>query len=264
MAQTARGRSGKPFGTGRIIFWRGGSVWIGHAVEETGFHEHHTIQVTLDLSGEPVQFRVPGGEWACYSAAIVAAHQAHAFKACGQLVAIMFAEPESLEGRRLRGHFPAGVAALDATVVTGEAALLARAYERGACDADMIACAFAVTAKLASIQAPISKPLDLRIARALDIVREQLEQRVAMGEIATAVHLSPERFRHLFLQEVGVRFRPYVLWLRMETAVAMYAAGSSLTEASHAAGFADSAHFSRTFKRMFGVQAISVQRTQAH
>ncbi|TFV92899.1 helix-turn-helix domain-containing protein, partial [Oxalobacteraceae bacterium OM1] len=71
--------------------------------------------------------------------------------------------------------------------------------------------------------------------------------------------LSPERFRHLFLEETGIRFRPYVLWLRLETAVASYAAGSSLTEASHAAGFADSAHFSRTFKRMFGIQAGGVQ-----
>jgi AraC family transcriptional regulator len=60
--------------------------------------------------------------------------------------------------------------------------------------------------------------------------------------------------------ETGIRFRPYVLWLRLEIAVASYAAGNSLTEASYAGGFADSAHFSRTFKRMFGVAAISVQR----
>ena len=81
-----------------------------------------------------------------------------------------------------------------------------------------------------------------------------------MAEIADAVHLSPERFRHLFLKETGIRFRPYVLWLRLEVAVASYAAGNSLTEAAYVGGFADSAHFSRTFKRMFGVAAVSVQR----
>jgi AraC family transcriptional regulator len=260
MAETERGGSRKSFGTGRIIFWRSGSVWIGHAAEETGFHEHHAIQVTLALTGDHVQFRVPEGNWLAYPAAIVAAHQSHAFKASEQMVALVFAEPESLEGRRLRERFPDGVAALDATVFAEEAARLAAAFECGASDDDVIVCARAVTAKLASIQPPVAKPLDRRIERALDIVRQRLDKAVTMAEIAGAVHLSPERFRHLFLMETGIRFRPYVLWLRLETAVASYAAGSSLTEASHAAGFADSAHFSRTFKRMFGVQAIGVQR----
>lgn len=52
--------------------------------------------------------------------------------------------------------------------------------------------------------------------------------------------------------------------LRLELAIASYAAGKNLTEASYAGGFADSAHFSCTFKRMFGVLAggISVQRFQ--
>ena len=54
-----------------------------------------------------------------------------------------------------------------------------------------------------------------------------------------------------------MRFRPYVLWLRIECALARYVAGKTLTEASHAAGFADSAHLSRTFKRMFGVAPAS-------
>jgi len=260
MTDKQRGSGGKPFGTGRIIVWRGGSIWIGHVSEETGFHDHHAIQVTLPLSSGEVRFRVPDGDWQAYAAAIVAAHQPHAFRAPGRLVALVFAEPESLEGRRLRERYPDGVAAIDPGFLAGEAARLAAAFERRASDDDMIACARAVTARLASIQPPAARPLDRRIERALDIVRERLGEAVAMADVADAVHLSPERFRHLFLQETGIRFRPYVLWLRLETAVAAYAAGSSLTEASHAAGFADSAHFSRTFKRMFGVQAMGVQR----
>ncbi|TFW10409.1 AraC family transcriptional regulator, partial [Oxalobacteraceae bacterium OM1] len=184
MAETGRGGSGRPFGTGRIIFWRGGSVWIGHAAEETGFHEHHAIQVTVALSNGDVQFRVPEGNWVSYAAAIVAAHQPHAFKAPGQMVGLVFAEPESLEGRRLRERFPDGVAALDASVVAAEAAKLAAAYERGASDDEMMTCARAVTAKLASIQPPATKPLDRRIERAVDIVRQRLDEPVTMAEIA--------------------------------------------------------------------------------
>jgi AraC family transcriptional regulator len=260
MADGGRGGGVKSFGTGRIVFWRGGSIWIGHAVEETGFHEHHAIQATLALSGGAVRFRRPGEDWTSYAAAIVAAHQSHAFEARGELVALVFAEPESREGRVLRERYREGVAPLDAGALADEAAKLAASYAHGAADEELAASARAVIAKLTSTQALPAKPLDKRIERAIDVLRERLGEAVTMTEIAKAVHLSPERFRHLFLDETGIRFRPYVLWLRLELAVASYAAGNSLTEASHAGGFADSAHFSRTFKRMFGVPAVGVHR----
>jgi AraC-like DNA-binding protein len=50
-----------------------------------------------------------------------------------------------------------------------------------------------------------------------------------------------------------------VQWLRLIRAVDAHAGGLSLTEAAHAAGFADSAHLSRTFKRMFGMPAASLE-----
>lgn len=257
----ARRRGGvKPFGAGRILFWRGGSVWIGHTVEETGFHAHHAIQVTLALSGGAVRLRHPGEDWRSYPAAIIAAHQSHAFEARGERIALIFTEPESREGRVLRKRYREGVASLAPDAFADEAAALAAAYEAGATDEDLADCARAVTAKLISTEVLPPGPLDKRIERAVELLRERLDQAVTMTEIAEAVHLSPERFRHLFLEETGIRFRPYVLWLRLELAVASYAAGSSLTEASHAGGFADSAHFSRTFKRMFGVPAVGVQR----
>jgi AraC family transcriptional regulator len=260
MASSKRRTTARPFGTGRIIFWRGGSLWIGHTAEETGFHAHHAIQVTLGLSGGPVRFCQPGQAWASYTAAIVAAHVSHAFEARGELVALVFAEPESLEGRALRGRYPDGVSSLDADACAEQAARLAALYAQDASDDALAACARALTTRLSAIHPSLVRPLDKRIARAVDILHERLADAVTMSEIAEAVHLSPERFRHLFLQETGIRFRPYVLWLRMEVAVAMYGAGSSLTLASHAAGFADSAHFSRTFRRMFGVTAVGVQR----
>jgi AraC-like DNA-binding protein len=243
-----------------MVFWRGGSLWIGHAAEATGFHAHHAIQVTLALSGGLVRFCRPGQAWACYAAAIVAAHESHAFEARGELVALLFVEPESLEGSALRERYPQGVTSLDPDACSEQAARLATLYAQGASDEELASCARAVTTRLTSIDPCSAKPLDKRIARAIEILHERLADAVTMSEIAEAVHLSPERFRHLFLQETGIRFRPYVLWLRLEAAVALYGAGSSLTEASHAGGFADSAHFSRTFKRMFGVTAIGVRR----
>ncbi|WP_420473509.1 helix-turn-helix transcriptional regulator [Noviherbaspirillum sp. ST9] len=253
----------KPLGTGRIVFWRGGSVWVGRADGETGFHAHHAIQVTLVLSGGQVRFQSPGENWASYSAAIIAADRNHAFEAGGQCVAQIFTEPESRDGRVLRQRYGEGIAALACDDFAEESAALFAAYEAGATDEELVARARAVTARLTATQASPPKPLDKRIARAIEVVRERLGEAITMTEIADAVHLSPERFRHLFLEETGVRFRPYVLWLRLEVAVASYAAGNNLTEASYAGGFADSAHFSRTFKRMFGLPAVGIKPVPA-
>ncbi|MET0857693.1 MAG: AraC family transcriptional regulator [Telluria sp.] len=241
------------------MVWRGGSVWIGHAGAETEFHAHHAIQITLALSAGAVRFRRPAEDWTSHAAVIIAAHQPHAFEARGELVAMIFAEPESRQGRVLRERFRDGIESLAANAFGDEAGQLAAAFQRGASNEELAARARAITEQLTSMQASPAKPLDRRIERAVEVLRERLGQTVVMADVADAVHLSADRFRHLFLEETGIRFRPYVLWLRLEVAVALYAAGVSLTEAAHAGGFADSAHFSRTFKRMFGVPAAGIE-----
>lgn len=90
MTNGQRGGGAKRFGTGRIVLWRGGSVWLGHAEEKTGSHAHHAIQVTLALSGGAMRIQTPGKDWAAYTAAIICAHQPHAFEARCELVALIF------------------------------------------------------------------------------------------------------------------------------------------------------------------------------
>ena len=65
-------------------------------------------------------------------------------------------------------------------------------------------------------------------------------------------HLSESRLQHLFREQVGVPIRRYLLWHRYLTALSLLADGASVTRAAHAAGFADSAHLTRTAVRMNG------------
>jgi len=37
----------KPTGTGSILLWRGGSLWIGRSGEPADFHSHHAIQMAM-------------------------------------------------------------------------------------------------------------------------------------------------------------------------------------------------------------------------
>jgi AraC family transcriptional regulator len=246
--------------TGRILFWRGGSLWVGLAGEPTGMHAHHAVQISLPFPPGRVRFQHRAGRWLSYPATIVAAHEPHAFEARGQLVAMIFVDPESRQGRRLQQRRRnQGIAALRTATITQGISDLAAAFRERASDATLIECARAIVDTLAGEISEIWDVTDERIARALQLVRERIGDSIPLGKIASAVNLSPDRFRHLFVAETGVTFRAYVLWLRLEQSLAAYVSGQSLTEAAFIGGFADSAHFSRTFRRMFGLAPASVR-----
>lgn len=57
-------------------------------------------------------------------------------------------------------------------------------------------------------------------------------------------------------------FRPYVLWTRLNRALELGVAGSSWTDAAHATNFADSAHLTRTCRRMYGLFPTSMRIEQ--
>lgn len=97
---------------------------------------------------------------------------------------------------------------------------------------------------------------DPRVDETLDLIDRQLSDgHLPLERAARAVGLSADRLRHLFTQEVGLPFRRYLLWRRLGLAVAAIGADATVTQAAHAAGFADASHFARTLKAMFGVTA---------
>ena len=75
---------------------------------------------------------------------------------------------------------------------------------------------------------------------------------LTLKTLADIAGLSPSRFMHAFTESVGVPVRPYILWLRLQRAACDLMDGASVTSAAHRAGFADSAHLTRTFRRMLG------------
>ncbi len=100
-----------------------------------------------------------------------------------------------------------------------------------------------------------AQSIDRRIGRVIEALTLDPDQEMDVRKAADIACLSESRFSHLFVEEISLPFRTYLLWRRLIVAVDAMAAGASLTAAAHQAGFADSAHFSRTFLRMFGVQA---------
>jgi AraC-like DNA-binding protein len=100
--------------------------------------------------------------------------------------------------------------------------------------------------------------LDGRIQRVIRLMKEDLTHSYSMTELAEYVNLSPTRLVHLFKEEVGVPIRRFRQWHRMRVVAALIAKGDTLTDAALGAGFADSSHFSRAFRNMFGITPSSV------
>ncbi|MDO6430252.1 AraC family transcriptional regulator [Flavitalea sp. BT771] len=100
------------------------------------------------------------------------------------------------------------------------------------------------------------RPIDDRIRETLTYIDCRLDDRLELDEVAGRVFLSAERFRHLFAQETGIPFSQYVLWKRIKQVIfQVLQHGLSMSTASIQNGFTDQAHFTRIFRRTFGVSA---------
>lgn len=247
---------------GRILFWEGASLWIlsappGVRYPKTDPHRHHAVQVTLALTGR-VAFdgeteQVSGTAFA------IAPDALHAFEGTG-LVAHLFVASDGREGRRLVRELLARgpIAPIPAEKLGDLPARLKATFEDPHHDdEDLRGLGRSLMARLAG-EDNAGAP-DSRIVKLIASMSQRLHDAISLSEAAALVGLSPGRTRHLFVQQTGLPFRTFLLWLRLVRAVEIYAGDASLTEAAHAAGFADSAHLSRTFRRMFGIAADSLR-----
>lgn len=94
---------------------------------------------------------------------------------------------------------------------------------------------------------------DPRVARVVDLIQSEIARNVSVEELANSVNLSVSRLVELFRTQVGVPVRRYRQWHRLFVTFAGVQRGESLTDAAIAAGFADSAHFSHTFRMTLGM-----------
>lgn len=243
-------------GVGRVCMWQGGSLWIGREVGRAHPHAHHGIQISLSLDGPTGKLLLRSGvdgEWPAFRAAIVRPNRPHEFDGLGGSIAQIFVEPETVQGRSLlRRYAVEDITALPLEMIEPAVNRLAALYAEGGDIQALVAISQGIVDTLAGAERaqPSGNP---RIAAAIDFISQRMNSTLTLQQVAAAVHLSPSRLRHLFVQETGTTYRGYVLWLRINRAVVEMMDGRSWTEAAHETGFSDSAHLSRTFRRMFGI-----------
>jgi AraC-like DNA-binding protein len=176
-------------------------------------------------------------------------------------VAQLFAEPETTVGR--------GVLELTAgrpitPLTRGKAQPLAQAlfaaFEAHKDEEAAVQAASEAVLRQLACCSPRPGGGDPRIARVQEALRRRVADPPTLAQAAALVHVSPGRFRHLFVEQTGISFRAYLVRLHLHEALAAINDGGKWTEAAHRAGFADSPHLSRSFRRVFGVSPVMLVR----
>ena len=236
---------------GRLFLGLGRLLYVG-PVGSTGLHAHHAFQCLRARNGT-VRLRDDRGVEVDVVAAVIPPDALHAIVAPSVDAALLYVEPEGREGRLLLSAIPRG-APIDGWSCAALASVPVSSV------ADPAAARAGIDAWLAALIGPSARPQPLHpgLRRALRAIDAAADGDVRLDKLATTAGVSASRLSHLFAEEMGLGVRPYILWRRLALAARVMGTGASLTAAAHAAGFADAAHLSRTFRRMFGLAPSDV------
>ncbi|ESR22530.1 GlxA family transcriptional regulator [Lutibaculum baratangense] len=103
---------------------------------------------------------------------------------------------------------------------------------------------------------------DPRVRRAMLLMEQNLFEPLATPDLAERLGLSRRQLERLFHETLGEGPATTYLRMRLDYAMALLRGGrSSIMEIATAAGFRDHSHFTRSFRRRFGVPPSTVRRS---
>jgi AraC family transcriptional regulator of arabinose operon len=214
-------------------------------------HSIHTVKVVVALE-TAFMLETPYAQHEMTSA-VVPSEMPHAIVGKGAPLAILYLVPESREAHPL-ARAVRGLQCIATAAERRFRAPLRRAFEVGTrSERDGV-----VGELLGALSPARSTAIDPRIADVLDAM--QSGELVALTDMARRVGLSPTRLTHLFAEETGVSYKRFALWERLRQAFNELPRTESLSTIADRFGFADAAHFSRTFHGMLGMTPSHLRR----
>ena len=104
------------------------------------------------------------------------------------------------------------------------------------------------------IPSPVKQIPNSRMKKVIDYLRDRLDQKMTIAELASIACLSPYHFSRLFRQETGLAPHQYLTRCRIEEAKRLLATRKlAIAEVAKRVGFADQSHLTRHFKQSIGM-----------
>jgi AraC-like DNA-binding protein len=221
-------------------------------------HSHHGMHLVLGLDG-PLRVRAGRGPWQEVAGVLTAPDVLHAIDATQREVLLVFLDPESEAGAALEASLGGPLREL----TEAERDALSRDVDpMSLMQAGGVAWTQRAIEVLGARAIPSRRTVHPRVRKLLRLLRDlPPEADTSLPALAAQVDLSPGRLMHAFTESIGIPLRPYLAWLRLQRAAAAVASGVPPGEAAHAAGFADAAHMTRTFRRMMGTPPSRLRPT---
>jgi len=253
------------------------------AVDEvTGLHHYVSLNVddrpiTLEVKGELGNFRRVvlrrGAAWVCPANEVVSVRLNSNFRYVRMSIdpvyfdRVVAAEPDSHPVQLRRSY---GIVEPQIAHIVGALVAESDAGNPGGL-AFVEALATGLSHELA-LHAGVRKPVMPRLRgglstvakrRALELIDANLDSNLSVEFLASEVQLSPAHFARAFRETFGLPPHRYLLHLRLERARRMLDAENAvLADVAQRSGFADQAHFTRFFKREYGVTPGLVLRSR--
>ena len=245
-------------GSARWYLWDGGFFAIGRTDGVVPPHSHHAIQVVLSVDGT-IAIAGDGDEWRDGRGVVVLPDVVHRFNPSGAMAAMLFVDPESVEGAWLRTTVGRDITIVPDERVSTASEQLRRFIEEPLAAMDIRSLIRHCVGVLCS-GAPPARHLDPRVTTVLAEIQRSEDLRISLESVAARAFLSPSRFQHLFKQQVGLPFRRYMLWRKLTRAMIAIGRERTLAAAAQASDFSDAAHLTRTFYQMFGIPPSVMMR----
>ena len=236
----------------RLFLWNGRALFFGPAGEAAA-HSHQALQIVAS-AGEGLRLHHDGG-WHEHQAALIRPDRPHRLHPGDDSHVLLLLDPQSEQALALAALLPRGADAMGLDL-PNESAFTKGLAAIGASEKPCRAASELADLLVTDIigETPPASSLDPRVRAAAQAICDLPPGKVKLAEIAAEAATSESRLSHLFRQQMGLPIQRYLLWQRLTRAAALAASGADLTRTAHEAGFADSAHFSRNFKQMFGLR----------